>query len=163
MMELLHETEIWVLLGFVIFIVLVWRKASATIAGGLDARAERIRKQITEAETLRTEAEAMLRDAEQRQRAALEEAKGIVAGAAREAVRLKDQAAKDVAALLERRRQAAVDKIAQAEATAIAEVRQYAVDVAIAATRQVLTAQVQGPLADRLIDQAVAELPGRLS
>ena len=163
MMELLHETEFWVLLGFIIFVVLVWRKAASALGSGLDARAERIRKQIAEAETLRREAETMLREAETRQRAALEEAKEIVAGATREAARLKEQAAKDIAAMLERRRQAAVDKIAQAEAAALAEVRQRAVDVAIAATRQVLVAQVQGPLADRMIDQAITELPQRLS
>jgi len=162
-MELLHEAEFWVLLGFIIFVVAVWRKAGSLLASGLDGRAERIRKQITEAEALRAEAETMLRDAEQRQRAALEQAKAIVAEATREATRLKEQAAKDLAALLERRRQAAVDKIAQAEAAAIGEVRQHAVDVAIAATRQVLAAQVQGPLADRMIDQAIAELPRRLS
>jgi F-type H+-transporting ATPase subunit b len=162
-MELLHEAEFWVLLGFIIFVVAVWRKAGGILGSGLDARAERIRKQIGEAETLRREAEAMLRDAEQRQRAALEEAKDIIAGATREAARLKEQAVKDIAAMLERRRQSAVDKIAQAEATALAEVRQRAVDVAIAATRQVLIAQVQGALADRMIDQAIAELPRRLS
>jgi len=162
-MELLHEHEFWVLIGFIIFVVAVWRKAGQALGGGLDARAERIRKQIGEAEALRGEAETMLREAEQRQRAALEETKALLAEATREAARLKDQASKDVAAMLGRRRQAAIEKIAQAEAAAIAEVRQYAVDVAIAATRQVLTDQVQGALADRMIDQAIVELPRRLS
>jgi F-type H+-transporting ATPase subunit b len=163
MMELLHEHEFWVLLGFILFVVLIWKKARQVLAGGLDARAERIRRQISEAETLRAEAEAMLRDAEQRQKAALQEAKALLDHATQEAARHKDQAARDTAALLERRRRAAVEKIAQAEATAIAEVRRYAVDVAIAATRQVLTNQVQGALADRMVEQAITELPRRLS
>jgi F-type H+-transporting ATPase subunit b len=162
-MELLHETEFWVLLGFIIFVVLIWKKARQVLAGGLDARADRIRQQIGEAEKLRAEAEAMLRDAEQRQKAALQEAKALLEQATREANQLKDQAARDAAGLLERRRRAAVEKIAQAEAAAVAEVRQYAVDVAIAATRQVLTRQVQGALADRMVEQAIAELPRRLS
>ena len=163
MLELLHETEVWVLLGFIIFVVLIWKKAKQALAGGLDARAERIRQQITEAEKLRTEAEAMLRDAEQRQKAALQETKALLDQATQEAARLKEQATRDIAALLERRKRAAIEKIAQAEASAIAEVRQFAVDVAIAATRQMLTNQVQGALADRMIDQAIAELPRRLS
>jgi F-type H+-transporting ATPase subunit b len=163
MLELLHETEFWVLLGFVIFIALVWRKARQAIAGGLDGRAERIRQQIAEAEKLRAEAEALLRDAEQRQKAALQEAAAMLTQATQEAGRIRDQASRDIAALLERRRQAAVEKIAQAEATAVAEVRQHAVDVAIAATRQVLAGAVQGARADRMIDQAIAELPRRLS
>jgi F-type H+-transporting ATPase subunit b len=105
----------------------------------------------------------MLRDAEQRHKTALQEAQAMLAAAKDEAARLRDQAAKDLAQMLERRRQGAIEKIAQAEATALAEVRQYAVDVAIAATRQVLTRQVQGALADRMIDQAITELPRRLS
>ncbi|HUA55415.1 MAG TPA: hypothetical protein VMB81_24750 [Candidatus Sulfotelmatobacter sp.] len=163
MVALLHETEVWVLLGFIIFVVLIWKKAKQALAGGLDARAERIRQQIVEAEKLRAEAEAMLRDAEQRQKAALQETKALLDHATQEAARLKEQASRDIAALLERRKRAAIEKIAQAEASAVAEVRQFAVDVAIAATRQMLTNQVRGPLADRMIDQAIAELPRRLS
>jgi len=163
MMALLHDHEFWVLLGFIIFVVLIWKKAKTALIGGLDARAQRIKQQIAEAETLRREAETMLRDAEQRQKAALQEAKALLDQAAHEATRLKDQAARDLAALLERRRRGAVEKIAQAEAAAVAEVRQYAVDVAIAATRHVLTQQIQGALADRMVDQAIAELPRRLS
>jgi F-type H+-transporting ATPase subunit b len=161
--HLLHDHEIWVSIGFIIFLVLVWKRARQALAGGLDARAQRIRQQIAEAETLRSEAETMLRDAEQRQKSALQEVQAMLADAQREATRLKEQAARDIAALLERRRQSAVDKIAQAEASAVAEVRQFAVDVAIAATRQVLTRQVQGALAERMIDQAIGELPQRLS
>jgi F-type H+-transporting ATPase subunit b len=163
MMALLHDHETWVVIGFVIFVALAWKKARQAIAGGLDSRAERIRLQILEAEKLRHEAEAMLRDAEQRHKTALQEAQAMLAAAKDEAARLRDQAAKDLAQMLERRRQGAIEKIAQAEATALAEVRQYAVDVAIAATRQVLTRQVQGALADRMIDQAITELPRRLS
>ena len=163
MVALLHETEVWVLLGFIIFVVLIWKKAKQALAGGLDARAERIRQQIVEAQKLRAEAEAMLRDAEQRQKAALQETKALLDHATQEAARLKEQASRDIAALLERRKRAAIEKIAQAEASAVAEVRQFAVDVAIAATRQMLTNQVRGPLADRMIDQAIAELPRRLS
>jgi len=163
MVALLHETEVWVLLGFIIFVVLIWKKAKQALAGGLDARAERIRQQIVEAEKLRAEAEAMLRDAEQRQKAALRETKALLDHATQEAARLKEQASRDIAALLERRKRAAIEKIAQAEASAVAEVRQFAVDVAIAATRQMLANQVRGPLADRMIDQAIAELPRRLS
>jgi F-type H+-transporting ATPase subunit b len=163
MMALLHEHEFWVLLGFILFVVLIWKKAKQALVDGLDGRAARISQQIAEAETLRREAETMLRDAEQRQKAALQEAKALIEQAAHEASRIKDQAARDIEALLERRRRSAIDKIAQAEAAAITEVRQYAVDVAIAATRHVLTQQIQGALADRMIDQAIGELPRRLS
>jgi F-type H+-transporting ATPase subunit b len=162
-MELLHETEFWVLLGFVLFFALFWRRIGQALLGGLDARAARIRQQLVEAEQLRAEAEAMLRESEQRQRAALEETEKLLSEAKREAARLQDQSARDLAVLLERRRLSAIEKIGQAEATAVAEVRQYAVDIAIAATQRILVEQVKGPLAERMIDQAITELPRRLS
>jgi F-type H+-transporting ATPase subunit b len=162
MIELLHKAEFWVLLGFIIFVVLVWKKGRLAIAGALDGRAERIRHRISEAETLRAEAEAMLREAEERQKTALQQTERTLADAKGEAARIKDRATNDIAALLERRRRAAVEKIGQAEAAAVAEVRQYAAHVAIAAARQVLARQVQGALADHMIDQAISELPRRL-
>ncbi len=105
----------------------------------------------------------MLRDAEQQTRAALEEAKAMLAEATREAARLKDQAAKDTAALLERRAPQRGREDRPGRSRRDRRGPAIAVDVAIAATRQVLTDQVQGALADRMIDHAIAELPRRLS
>lgn len=163
MQDLLHNEYFWVGLGFIIFVVLVWGKAKAAILGALDGRAERIRAQLDEAAKLRSEAEAMLKAAETRQREALQEAASIVAQAKTEAERLRAEAAADLEAALGRRQQAALEKIAQAEAAALAEVRRTAVDVAIAATRTLLTSQAAGPLGDQLLDQAIQELPGRLN
>jgi len=153
----------WVGLAFILFFVFFGRMLWQALAKILDDHTAAVRAELEEASRLRREAEAMLRDAEQRQKAALQETKALLDHATQEAARLKEQASRDIAALLERRKRAAIEKIAQAEASAVAEVRQFAVDVAIAATRQMLTNQVRGPLADRMIDQAIAELPRRLS
>ena len=60
------------------------------------------------------------------------------------------------------REQQAVDRIAQAEAAAAKQVRDTAVDVALAATRALLREQVGTGKAGELVDQAIAELPRRL-
>lgn len=162
-MDLLHNTNFWVALGFILFVALVWKRAAAAITGALDGRAERIRAQLDEAAKLRSEAEAMLKAAEARQREAMQEAADMVAQAKAEAERLRIQAEQDLEATLARRQQGALEKIAQAEAAALAEVRRTAVDVAIAATRALLTSQAAGPLGDQLLDQAITELPARLN
>jgi F-type H+-transporting ATPase subunit b len=56
----------------------------------------------------------------------------------------------------------AIDKIAQAEAAAVQEVREIAVDLAIAATEKILAEKVRGDLSDRLVDKAIGELPQKL-
>lgn len=63
---------------------------------------------------------------------------------------------------VERREQMAMERIAQAEAKAVAEVRGEAVDIALEATRRLLAEKLTGKKADALIDDAIKELPEKL-
>jgi len=65
-------------------------------------------------------------------------------------------------ASLKRREQNSIDKIAQAESRAVAEVRDRAIEVAIAATSKVLREQMDGAEGDKLVDDAIAEIGRRL-
>lgn len=42
----MNAPEFWVAIAFVIFVALVWKKASAAIGTMLDGRAERIRSEL---------------------------------------------------------------------------------------------------------------------
>jgi F-type H+-transporting ATPase subunit b len=55
-----------------------------------------------------------------------------------------------------------MQRIAQAEQQATADVRAAAVDVAIAATELLLKERLDGAKGDALIDQAIKELPAKL-
>lgn len=156
------KPEFWVAIAFVIFVVLVWKKAKVTILGALDARAEKIRAELDEAQRLREDAQSTLAAYQRRQRDALKEAEAIIAHAREEAARIRAQAGTDLEASLKRREAQAVDRINQAEAAAVAEVRNLTVDLAIQASRKLLTEGIQADQADRLIDQAIAELPKHL-
>jgi F-type H+-transporting ATPase subunit b len=57
----------------------------------------------------------------------------------------------------------AMQRIAQAEAQATAEVRGAAVDLAMAATQKLLAQGLDRGRQDALIDQAVKALPSRLN
>jgi F-type H+-transporting ATPase subunit b len=161
-MELFYDPEFWVLIAFVIAVALVWRKAAAGIGSSLDARAARIRADLDEAQRLREEAQQALATYQRRQRDALKEAETIIAHARAEAERFGEQARRDLEAAIERRRRQAEDKIAQAEAKAVAEVRAAAVDVAMAAARRIIGQSVDAARGARLIDDAIQALPQRL-
>jgi F-type H+-transporting ATPase subunit b len=162
MMDLLRDPETWVLVAFILFIVLAGKAILRAITKGLDDRSQRIKADLDEARRLREEAEALLASYQAKQRAQSEEASQILGRAREEAELLKQEAAANLETTLKRRERMALDKIVQAEAQAIAEVRGEAVDLAIAAATRILRQQMSGPMAASLIDQAIADLDKKL-
>jgi F-type H+-transporting ATPase subunit b len=162
-MELLRDPEFWILVAFVIVIVLLWKPAGRAVTKGLDDRAEKIRLDLDRAAKLHTDAKALLAEYQQKQRDALKEAEAILAQAKADAERLATQAAADLDASLKRREQMALQRIAQSEQQALAEVRTAAVDIAIAAAGKLLGEKLDAAKQDALIDGAIKELQGKLN
>lgn len=152
----------WVTLAFLIFVGIVVKAAGKSIVGGLDARADRIRNELEQAQKLREDAQAALAQIQRKQRDALKEAEAIIASAREEVDRLRQQAAADLDSSLRRREAQAIDKIAQAEAQALQQVREMAVDIAVAATEKLLVQNLDPARNDVLVNQAIAELPAKL-
>lgn len=158
-----HEPEFWILVAFVAVIVLLWKPAGRAIGKALDDRSAKIKLDLERAAKLRTDAQALLAEYQQKQRDALKEAEAIMAQARADAERLSRQAAADLEASLKRREQMALQRIAQAEQQALAEVRAAAVDIAIAATGKLLGEKLDAAKQDALIDGAIKELHGKLN
>lgn len=159
-----EQGEFWVALAFVIMvglIVFVFRVHRVVIAG-LDNRAETIRSQIEEAQRLREEAQELLASYERSQRDAIKEGERLMEQARAEAAVLAERAAEDLDRSLKRREQSALDRLAQAETAAIAEVRSVAIEVAIRAARKVIDENMTARKANALIDAAIKELPEKL-
>jgi F-type H+-transporting ATPase subunit b len=161
-MHLFAEPEVWVLLAVVVFVIGVWKPARRVILGRLDARAVRIRDELETARRLRDEAQEALAGYQKQQREAAAEAEAIIAHAKAEAERIAAQAARNLEETLERRRWLAEERIAQEEAKALAEIRGVTVDVAIAAARQVIIAELDEQRGAALIDAAITALPQQL-
>ena len=162
-MEFLRDPEFWILVAFVVVIVLLWKPAARSLTKSLDERADKIRADLERAAKLRTDAQALLAEYQQKQRDALKEAEAIMAQAKADAERLSAQAAADLEAALKRREQMAMQRIAQAEHQALAEVRAAAVDIAIAATGKLLTDKLDPAKQDALVDGAIKALQGKLN
>lgn len=161
-MHFLESPELWVAVAFVLFLVLAGKPIYRAIAAQLDARAARIKAELDEAARLRDEAQQLLTEYQRKQRDAVKEAEEILAHAKDEAARLQAEATANIEATLARREKMALDKIAQAEAQAVKEVRNEAVDIAVAAAERVLAKAVDEQRQAALIDQAIGELPNKL-
>ncbi len=159
---MLESPTFWVAVAFAIFVILAAKPVSGAGFGGLDARADRIRAEIEEAQALREEAQKTLAEYKRKQRDALKEAEAILDHAKVEAKRLGEQAGRDLEAALERREQAALEKIAQAEAQALQEVRDQAIEMALAATAKLIADNLDKGRADAMIDRAIGDLTGKL-
>ena len=161
-MEFLHEPEFWVAVAFVILVGLAGKKIVDAVGRMLDERGAKIRAELEEAERLRAEAEKLLADYQRKQREALRDAEAILGAAREEAARLRKEAEASLEAHLKRRERAAVEQIAQAEAHAVAAVRNRAIELAIGAAKLALAESLDAVRAGALIDQSLADLEKRL-
>lgn len=152
-----------VLLALVIFLMIVgYFNGHKVIIGALDNRANRIRQELAEAKRLREEAETLLASFEQKRARAEDEAATIIADAKAEAERLRaDQEAK-LTEFVARRTKLAEQKIAMAEASAMAEVRAAAADAAVRAAETILrdSAPTTG---QSFFDKGLAEVKSKLN
>ena len=163
-MELLREPEFWVAIGFVLVILLlVWKGVPKMIADMLDRRAAVIAAELAEAKRLRQEALAMLADYQRKAASAEAEAQSIVTEARADAARFAEESRANLNAQIARRAQAAQDKIAQAEAAAMNEIRGHAADAAVAAAQKLIAARMDEKRAGALIEGSIKDLGAKLN
>ncbi len=152
---------IWI--GFLIFIALLtYLKVPGLISGMLDKRADGIRSELDEARALREEAQSILASYERKKKEVGEQADRIVAHAKEEAEIVAAQAQEDLKASIARRLAAAEDQIQSAQDAAVKEVRDSAVQVAVAAASDVIAKGMTAADGNKLIDAAIKEAETRL-
>jgi F-type H+-transporting ATPase subunit b len=164
MPEVLTEAEVWVTIGFLLFLcVLVYLGVHRKLADSLDERQARIRSELDEAARLRREAEALLADFERKGREAEREAVAIIASAKAEAERHAAEAKLRMEDFVARRTKMAEAKIAQAEAQALADVRAAAADAAVAAAEKILGTAAKGQVAEDLLARGIDDVRKRFN
>ena len=124
----------------------------------LDQRATSIKTELDEARALREEAQTILASYERKQKEVSEQAARIVEDAKNEAKAAAEQAKIALEKSVQRRMSAAEEKIASAQASAEREVRDAAINVAVAATREILSSQMTSDIADKLTENAISEV-----
>ena len=150
--------SVWVAVGFIVFIALVWRKVSTALGSMLDERSEKISSELKEAAALRDEALEELKTYRRLHREAAEEAKIILQSAEMAAQRIRETAEKNAITAVKRREQQADAKIKAAEANLVAELRERAAVLATAAATEIITSKLDKKASLALVDSAAAEI-----
>ena len=163
-MEFFGHAESWVLVAFLLFVALViYLKFPAMLAKMLDERAAKIGSELDDARKLRTEAEALLIEYKKKRADAELEAQAIVAQAKIHADEYAAETRHKLGESIERRTKQAGQKIAQAEAQAIKDVRNAVADIAIAAATRLTADNLKGGKGAALIAESIAAVKSRLN
>jgi F-type H+-transporting ATPase subunit b len=158
------DNTFFAFVALVMFLGIVFYAGAHKKAGAaLDARADQISKDIADARKLREEAEALLAEYKQKKLDAEKEAMGIIAQAKSDAAAYAEDAKKKLADSLIRRTKQAENKITQAEAAAIKDVRAAATDLAIKAASMIMADGAKGKGGDSLIAESIAAVKSRLN
>jgi F-type H+-transporting ATPase subunit b len=159
----LANTDFIVLISFLAFVgVLVYFKIPQLLSGMLDKRAESIKADLDEAKALREEAQTILASYERKQREVQAQADAIVATAREDAEAAAKQAKADLEVSIKRRLAAAEEQLASAQASAIKEVKDKAVTVAIAAAAEVIQGKLGAAELDAMNAAAIKEVQAKL-
>jgi F-type H+-transporting ATPase subunit b len=158
------EPEFWVAIAFFILMgVFAYLGVHRTVLTTLDHRADRIKAELDDARRLKEEAAKVLEQYKARRASAEREAEEIVTGAKAEAERIASEAKAKMEDFVARRTKTAENKIAQAEAQALADVRAAAADAAISAASTILSQSVKGEVADDLLAKGIQDVRTKLN
>lgn len=154
-MALFQDTSIWVLISFLIFVTVLWRVGKDKVLAALDKRIEEIRKEIGTAESLRVEAQELLAQYQRKQRDAAKEAEEIVANAKAHAAEIQKQAEKDLKEIAKRRENQLKERLERMEQNARQEIQAYAAELAVKATTEIISRQMDEKTNENLVDQSI--------
>jgi F-type H+-transporting ATPase subunit b len=158
------DNTFFAFIALVIFLGIVFYVgAHKKIAVALDDRGAKIAKDLDDARKLREEAQALLDEYKRKRGDAELEAKSIIEQAKREAESLAVETRVKLTDMLVRRTKQAEQKISQAEAAAVKEVRALTTDAAIKAAAKLMGEVTSGPKGSKLIAESIAAVKSRLN
>ncbi len=161
-LHFLAPLTFWSIISFLILMVILYKYALPAITGILDARQEKIKGDIDQAEKLREDTERLKEEYQKKVVKADEEAEGKIQAAVVKAKEISDEIVKDA-------HQAAVDDRAKAQLgidierkKALAEVRNQVIDLTILSSSRLIQQSTRRETAEKLVDDVIKEV-GNLS
>lgn len=158
----LHDTGLWVFLASVGFAFALWKYGRGPIFALLDARTARIKADLDEAERLKNEAQDILSECQRKHRDAIQTSQKIIDLAKETAQRLQKEALEKISENAKRREAQLLDRIARAEADAVAELRHQAADIATKSA-EIMLQDAMNKRGGKLVDEAISDIPARLA
>ena len=158
------EPEFWVAVAFFILMGLfAYLGVHRTVLTTLDHRRDRIKAELDDARRLKEEAAKVLEQYKARRASAEREAEEIISAARADAERIATEAKAKMEDFVARRTRTAENKIALAEAQAVADVRAAAAEAATAAASTILSQSVKGQVADDLLAKGIQDVRAKLN
>lgn len=157
-MHILNDPTIWLLFSFLIFAGILWKFGKSALLSMLDARIKTIREELNAAENLRVEAQEMLAQYQRKHRDAVREAEKIIATAEKQAEDIRKKAEADLDETIARREKQLKERLERLQQNARDEIRQYAANLALEATAQIIAKNVDSRTNAELVDQSIRNI-----
>lgn len=145
----------WSFIAFALFVLVIYRFGVKAILAAVDAREERIRKQVDEAERINGEARAMQAELEKKIRATEEQVSSMAAKMRHEAEQAKEAIVEKGRAEVEAFRVRAVQDIEAARHAALVSLRKEIADVATDVAAKIIIAKLDDARQGELVQQAI--------
>lgn len=160
---LLHDPTLWLVFSFGIFVVLAFVFGRRSVLSMLDAKIDKIRNDISSAEALKTEADALLNKYKSELQNASVEADRIIAKAKAQAEDIRKKAEADFNETMQRREAMLTTRIEQMERSAVEDIRRYAAELAVSATSEIISQKLSHQSADALTDESIRHISEKLN
>ena len=152
----------WVAIAFILFIALVWKKASKAILEILDNRSSMIENELKEAKFLKEEALEELRMSLQTQKNISDEAEIIIKEAKETATRNQEDAIVKSVEIMKRREEQAKQKIIALEADALKNIKKITGSIIIESSRKFIELNLDNKENNNLISNSSEEIKSSL-
>jgi F-type H+-transporting ATPase subunit b len=158
---ILDETA-WVAIAFLIFIILVWKKASNAITEILDNKSLIIETELKEAKSLKEEALEELRKSLQTQKNISDEAEKIIKEAHEVAKKIRDDASIKCSEIVKRREDQAKQKILALETEAVSNIKKITGSIIIESSKKFLESNLDKKENNELITNSSNQIKSSL-
>jgi F-type H+-transporting ATPase subunit b len=157
----LDETA-WVAIAFLIFIALVWRKASKAITGILDSRSILIENELKEAKSLKEEALEELRKSLQSQKNISDKAEQIIKDAQDAAKKIREDANVICSEIIKRREEQAKQKIKALETEAVNNIKKITGSIIIESSKVFIDSNLDKKENNNIINKSSNQIKSSL-
>lgn len=157
-MEFVSDAHFWLIISFAIFAAIVWKAGKDKILAMLDARISAISEELRVAENLRIEAQEMLAQYQRKHRDVVKDAERIIATAEKQAEDIRRQSEKELDETIALRERQLGERLERLKQNARDEIRDYAANLAMAATAGIVGDHLDKKANDNLVAQAIKDI-----
>ncbi len=155
-------TEIlWGSVSFLVLVVMMWKFAFPTVQKAMEARTEKIRSNLDEADKVRTEAQGILEEYQRQLADARGEANRIIEEARQTADQLRQDMVRRADEEVAELRRRSVEDLKAAQERVMGQLQLQVRDLAIDLAEKVVGANLDRTRNLALVDQLIAELDAR--